>query len=64
MTCALTDICGGCLRRGLGMEAYQRLKCENFEKLVTPLKPQNIGAPIFIGDSTRRRATFAFQAWF
>lgn len=62
MTCALTDICGGCLRRGLGAEAYQRLKCENFEKLVTPLKPQNIGAPIFIGDSTRRRATFAFQA--
>lgn len=62
MHCGVAQNCGGCVHRGLSQEAYRQLKTENFKKILAPLeKGFFIAEPVFIEDSTRRRAALAFR---
>lgn len=62
MHCGVAQNCGGCVHRGLSQEAYRQLKTENFKKILAPLgKGFSIAEPVFIEDSTRRRAALAFR---
>lgn len=62
MHCGVAEICGGCVCRGLSREAYRQLKTENFKKVLAPLgNGFSIAEPVFIEDSTRRRAALAFR---
>lgn len=61
MRCDLADKCGGCVYRNLAEEDYRKLKIANFQKILAPLGNINLGQPIFIADSTRRRASLAFR---
>ncbi len=63
MTCPYQQICGGCPYRNLNLKDYQKLKTEQFEKVVQQLNQENVktGEPVFIADGTRRRAELAFK---
>lgn len=63
MNCVYENICGGCPFRLLGEEEYQKRKLETFKKIIANLAQEKIsfGTPLFIGDSTRRRAEFSFE---
>ena len=63
MTCPYQQICGGCPYRNLNLKDYQKLKTEQFEKVVRQLNQENVktGEPVFIADGTRRRAELAFK---
>lgn len=63
MTCPNQEICGGCSRRNMDEQTYKAHKIEKFMRLMTGLKQDNakFGSPIFIHDSTRRRASMAFH---
>lgn len=62
MTCPYQQICGGCPYRHLGREEYQKMKTQQFERILTQIRQDNIktGQPVFIADGTRRRAALAF----
>ena len=63
MTCPYQQICGGCPYRNLNLKDYQKLKTEQFEKVVQQLNQENVktGEAVFIADGTRRRAELAFK---
>ena len=63
MNCPLSEICGGCKYRDLSKDEYQNIKTRNFSSILSLIKSSScrINTPIFIGDGTRRRATFAFE---
>ena len=63
MNCVYENICGGCPFRTLGEKEYQKRKLETFKKIIANLAQEKIsfGTPLFIGDSTRRRAEFSFE---
>lgn len=62
MSCPYQDSCGGCTLRSLGEPEYRRQKIAAFEAVLQRLHQTGIsqGNPVFIGDSTRRRASLAF----
>ncbi|MBQ7285801.1 MAG: class I SAM-dependent RNA methyltransferase [Alphaproteobacteria bacterium] len=62
MHCKVAENCGGCVYRSLSQEIYRQQKTENFKKILTPLgKNFSLSVPIFIDDSTRRRAALTFR---
>ena len=63
MICEYETYCGGCPFRTLGEKEYQKRKLETFKKIIANLAQKDLtfGEPIFIGDSTRRRAEFSFE---
>ncbi len=63
MTCPYQQTCGGCPYHNLGLADYQKLKIEQFSRIISQLNPKDIktGEPIFIADGTRRRAELAFK---
>ena len=63
MICEYETYCGGCPFRTLGEKEYQKRKLETFKKIIANLAQKDLtfSEPIFIGDSTRRRAEFSFE---
>lgn len=62
MTCPYAEICGGCLSRHLSEEQYRESKITAFCRTLSGIKADfSFGAPIFIADGTRRRASMAFR---
>lgn len=63
MSCAYSEICGGCTLRDKEVAEYRHLKEEKVKKLLSALEVEelNFAPPIFIADGTRRRAAFAFS---
>lgn len=63
MECEYQQSCGGCPYRSLGREDYQKLKTEQFERVISQIRQENIkiGSPVFAADGTRRRAELAFK---
>ncbi len=63
MGCPYVEICGGCPLRQYEQSEYQRRKKETFEAVLKQLtvQPLKTGAPVFIDDATRRRASLAFK---
>lgn len=63
MVCAYREQCGGCPLRHLEAEAYREHKQKALASLLNRLPQENIplGAPVFIGDGHRRRASMAFE---
>ena len=61
--CPIESICGGCLLRNMSPKEYQQYKISKVKDILQnihlPALPMQ--EPIFIGDNTRRRATFAFD---
>ena len=62
-SCGVENLCGGCPLRHLSEEEYQRTKAEKINTILKGIKLETLplSQPIFIGDGTRRRATFAFN---
>lgn len=62
-SCGVENLCGGCPLRHLSKAEYQRTKAEKINAILKGIKLENLplSQPIFIGDETRRRATFAFN---
>ena len=63
MSCKVSEICGGCSYRHLDEASYQKLKIENFKRILSGIKSDSyrFNSPIFISDGSRRRASFAFR---
>lgn len=63
MECGYQQTCGGCPYRNLGKDNYQKLKTEQFERIVSQIRQKNIkiGEAVFVADGTRRRAELAFK---
>ena len=61
--CGLENICGGCPLRHLSQEEYRRTKIEKIKSVLQGIQTPTLSLeePVFIGDNTRRRATFAFS---
>lgn len=59
---SICALCGGCFYRTLGEEKYRKNKAKDFEHTMSLLKnaTPTIDAPIFINDSSRRRAEMEF----
>ena len=62
-SCGVENLCGGCPLRHLSKAEYQRTKAEKINAVLKGIKLENLplSQPLFIGDGTRRRATFAFN---
>ena len=62
-SCGVENLCGGCPLRHLSKAEYQSTKAEKINAILKGIKLENLplSQPIFIGDETRRRATFAFN---
>ncbi len=62
-SCGVENLCGGCPLRHLSKAEYQRTKAEKINAILKGIKLENLplSQPLFIGDGTRRRATFAFN---
>lgn len=62
-SCGVENLCGGCPLRHLSKAEYQRTKAEKINATLKGIKLENLplSQPLFIGDGTRRRATFAFN---
>lgn len=63
MVCTYQEQCGGCPLRHLEQKAYREHKQKTLAALLDNLPQKNIplGEPVFIGDSSRRRASMAFE---
>ena len=63
MNCPLSKICGGCKYRDIDDNEYQEVKTKNFLRTLSSIKSTSyrVNSPHFIGDGSRRRATFAFE---
>lgn len=59
----ICKLCGGCLYRVLGEEKYRENKVKDFEHTISLIKNANpiIDNPVFIQDSSRRRAEMDFK---
>lgn len=62
-TCPLVTKCGGCPWRHLPIETYRQQKEEKIKNILKNIQTSflPIEQTTFIGDQTRRRATFAFE---
>lgn len=63
MLCEVASLCGGCRYRDMSYDEYCKLKQKHFLDIVSPVVSPSckINQPIFIGDSSRRRASLAFE---
>ncbi len=63
MECPLAEICGGCVYRSLSETDYRALKEQSVGKILQalPVEKFNCGKSVFVGDGSRRRASFAFR---
>ena len=59
-TCPYQEKCGGCSFRQLSFADYQKNKAAQVAKILAPLGNLKWGAPVFIPDGQRRRASLAF----
>lgn len=63
MNCEFQDRCGGCVHRHLSEKEYQNRKRAEVSYILQNLETHDFkfAEPVFIGDGTRRRASFAFE---
>ncbi len=62
MTDLQCGLCGGCPLRMLQQDDYRNKKVQEFKKIISEIKATPVfDEPIFIEDSLRRRAEFAFS---
>ena len=63
MDCKAASVCGGCRYRDMKYVDYCALKQKHFLDIVSPLISEGcrVNQPIFIADSSRRRASLAFE---